>query len=333
MCRWTEARSLGAFAVAALGACTRPAPSPAQASDANASASSDGSVVEMQLPAELTSASLELSGIAWAPALSRYLLVSDDVVHDGKKHAPVLFAAAPGGLLDPTPLPIEGIDELNDPESICAGPDGTFFVATSHSVNAHGHLPASRRRLLHLSLAPERSLRVLGQVDLTEAKGSDGEPPWPRDARLDIEAITFHEGALFIGLKSPLGPEREATILKLDRPVDVLRSRTVPAGAISRWARVRLCPTSPTVCEGIADMTFLRDGSLLLVANSPKGAPSDGGGALWRLGDKGAQPTLLKQFAGLRPEGITLDADGSRAIIVFDRGGKPPMWTTWGVSQ
>lgn len=292
-------------------------------------------IVPIKVPKELSERTgLELSGVAWVPAISRYLLVSDDVTEEGEsKHAAVLYALSDGGQLDPAPIKISGLSELNDPESITPGPDGTVFVCTSHSLNKKGHLPESRRRLLQLSVAADRSVTLLGQVDLTQARDADGKPAWGGGA-LDIEGIAFRDGALYIGLKSPLTSDGSATVLRLPDVVTVLRSGTVPSAALSVWARFKLCVPhdGKSVCEGISDLAFLPDGSLLISANAPKGMATDGGGSLWKASAKAASPTLLKRFEGLKPEGIALSPDRSSAIVVFDTDGRQPLWMRWPLS-
>ncbi|HEY1534913.1 MAG TPA: esterase-like activity of phytase family protein [Polyangiaceae bacterium] len=292
-------------------------------------------IVPVRVPHELSDhVALELSGAAWSTTLSRYILVSDDVNEDGAKHVPQLFTLTEAGQLDAAPITIEGIAELNDPESIAAAPDGTLFVCTSHSLNKHGHLPQSRRRLLHLSVRADRKAKILGQVDLTTARSADGTPPWGEQGRLDIEGLAFRDGALYVGLKSPLASDGSATILRLPDAVSVLNSGVVPTGALSLWARARFCVPKggASVCEGVADLAFLGDGSLLVAANSPKGMPSDGGGALWKLAGPGSAPALLKRFDGLKPEGVALAPERSTALIVFDTDGRPPLWTRWALS-
>jgi len=273
---------------------------------------------------------LELSGAAWSPALKRYILVSDDINEEGAKHTPQLFALSEAGELDSTPIKIEGISELNDPESISPGPDGTLFVCTSHSPNKKGHLPESRRRLLQLSLGADRKAKIIGQVDLTDARDSDGKSVWPEGA-LDIEGIAYRDGALYIGLKAPLAVDGSASIMRLSDVVSVLKSGIVPLGALTLWSRGRFCVPhdGKTVCEGIADLAFLPDGSLLAAGNAPKGMPTDGGGSLWKLTAPNRAPVLLKRFEGLKPEGVALAPDHTSAIVVFDTDGRQPQWLRW----
>lgn len=280
-------------------------------------------------------ASIEASGIVWAPSLQRYLVVSDDIGAEDSHHEPYLLAMSRDGTLDETPVPILGVDTLNDAESICPGPDGTFFLTTSHSTNRKGKLRAERRMLLWLKLEG-RTLRVNGRVDLTQARDASGRSlleiaSLDPEGRLDIEALTYREGALLIGLKSPLSARGGAVILRLDEPAAVLRSGHIPANALTRLWEVPLGTAGGegSVLRGIADMATLPDGSLVLAANSPKGLPSDGGGALYWFKPNTGALVLLQRFPGLKPEGVTLSNDGQSLVIVFDTDKRPPVWMRW----
>jgi len=295
-------------------------------------------IVPIKVPRAISDRTgLELSGAAWSPTLNRYILVSDDINEEGAKHTPQLFALSEAGQLDSTGIRIEGIDELNDPESVSPGPDGTLFVCTSHSPNKKGNLPESRRRLLQLSLGADRKAKIIGQADLTKARASDGKSVWVEGGErvaVDIEAIAYRDGALYIGLKSPLAADGSASIWRLAAVTSVLEAGVVPPGALAVWSRGRFCVPhdGKTVCEGIADLAFLPDGSLLVAGNSPKGMPTDGGGSLWKLNAPNSAPVLLKRFQGLKPEGIALAPDKASAIVVFDTDGRQPEWLRWPLS-
>jgi len=282
----------------------------------------------MPLPHELSERTdLQLSGVAWSPAWSRYLLVSGEVTEAGSKHEPVLLTLSESGQLDSKPIRIEGIAELNDAQSVTPGPPGTVFLCTSHSANKTGHLPEGRRRLLFVALSSERTAKLLGQLDLSVARDAQGQPPWGAGT-LDIEGAAFREGALYLGLKSPLGTDGSATILRLPDAVAVVQSGVLQRDALSVWSRTRLCVPhdGSSICEGISDLAFLPDGSLLVTGNAPKGMPADGGGSLWKLSAPSTPATLLKRFEGLKPEGVALAPDHTAAVVVFDTDGRPPIW-------
>jgi hypothetical protein len=287
------------------------------------------------VPAELgaVTSNPELSGIVWSPGLRRYLVVTDDsgLREQGSNHEPALLALGQDGVLDKTLVPIRGVKKLNDPESICAGPDGSYFLVTSHSPNRENRTSASRRQLLQLK--PDKgAMRVLASLDLTDIKGGSllalaGLPP---DGRLDIEAVTYHDDALFIGFKSPLTTQEKAVVVRISKPLAALRAGQLQAKAVGRFLALPLCveEKGERVCQGISDMTFLPDGSLVLSANAPKGGPKDHGGALWHLPkpvDKSA-PLMLRRFPGLKPEGVTLSASGRGLVVVFDTDTAIPKW-------
>jgi hypothetical protein len=294
-------------------------------------------VRSIAVPPELTAVTSnpEPSGVVWSVPLGRYLVVTDDagLRSKGSYHEPVLLGLGGDGAFDKTPIPIRGVKTINDPESICAGPDGTYFLVTSHSPNRENKTEASRRQLLQLKES-KGALQVTARMDLTKLKGGRsllelaGLPP---DGRLDIEAVSYQGGALFIGLKSPLTDRGEAVILRLTNPVEVLHSGRLHAAAIERFAAVPLCVPSKgaQVCQGISDMTFLADGSLVVSANAPKGGPKDHGGALWHLPLPVGKmpPVLLHRFVKLKPEGVTLSAAGRSLIVVFDCDERTPKWT------
>jgi len=278
----------------------------------------------------------ELSGIAWSRALNRYLVVSDDTGREdrGNRHVPIVVALDGQGRLDGAPIPVEGIDALNDAESICAGPDGTFFILTSHSPNKNAKIAKARRKLLHVALdARKRRLRVLGQLDLVTDAGASpvqarlGLPMAP----LDLEAVEFREGSLYIGLKAPLADDGRAVVAKLENAVGVVHAGQVPPGALTRFATLPLCfeHEGQRVCQGVADLRFLADGSLVLLGNAPRGGGHDGGGAVWlaRKPVADAVPELLAHFRDLKPEGVTIRPDGKKLVVVFDRDGEQPEWT------
>jgi hypothetical protein len=277
----------------------------------------------------------ELSGIAYSASLGRFLVVSDDTGRKDKGtwHAPWLFTMTASGEMDPDPLPIAGIDQLNDAESITAGPEGTFFLSTSHSPDHKGRTGPDRAMLLYLALEG-RSLRVLGRVDLRDLGKSEGgllrTAGLDEQGRLDIEGVAYRDGDLFIGLKSPLDGDGRASVLRLSRAVETVRKGAAAAGALSLYAKVRLAVATPggDVFEGVSDLVFLPDGSLLVLANSPKTMPQDGGGSIWRIPTPvgSTAPILVRRFAGLKPEGAALSADAKQVVVVFDRDQAEPMF-------
>ena len=119
-------------------------------------------------------------------------------------------------------------------------------------------------------------------------------------------------------------------ILRLSDPVKATREKRIRVGSLLPFAEVPLCvPVEDrSVCQGLSDMTFLADGSLVVTANAPKGGPKDHGGSLWYLPApiKDTKPILLYRFAGLAPEGVTLAPNGRELTLVFDPHQQVPKW-------
>jgi hypothetical protein len=268
----------------------------------------------------------EPSGIVWSALRKRYLVVTDDsgLPDEGTNHEPLLLGLSEAGAFDKTPIPIRGVKRINDAESICAGPDGSYFLITSHSPNRKGKTGAARRQLLQLKES-KGGLEVVAGIDLTKIK-HDGSllalAGLPTEGRLDIEAVAFRDGALFVGFKSPLTDKGEAVILRLPNAVATMQAGKLRASGVERFAAVPLCLSekpADKVCQGISDLS----------ANSPKGGPPDHGGALWHLPVPvgKAAPVRLHRFSGLKPEGVTLSPSGRTLKVVFDCDQKTPKWT------
>lgn len=287
--------------------------------------------VDLPVPAALLERTCppELSGITWVPALGRYLAVSDDTgkLDTATWHAPWLFTLDEQGAFDPAVRALEGVEALDDAESLTPGPDGTLLLTTSHAVNKGGAAKPARRQLLWLALARGR-LVVRGRLDLSRL--DLGRVAAGRDDELDVEGIAYRGGALFVGLKAPLDAEGRAVILRVPDLIPSFVAKSPPKLKASAWARLRLeVPDAEgqPVPQGVTDLLWLADGRLVLAANAPKSGRPDGGGALWLLERPDAPPALLHRFdGGLKPEGLTLTPDGSQLVVVFDRGPLPPQW-------
>jgi hypothetical protein len=300
----------------------------------------------IQVPVGLAqrSETLEPSGVVWAAKLDRFLVVSDDTGNGRDHHQPWVLAMSRAGAFDEAPVPLVGLEALNDAESICAGPDGLFFLVTSHSLNKRG-LDRKARDLLLLLALEGRALRVIGRVDLTTAgaagagagANSDGDgrgallalAGLPVDGGLDIEAVTYRHGALLIGLKSPLTARDGAVVLQLGSPVEALRAGRVPPGALTRQFELALHGAARGIPEGIADFTSLPDGRMAVLGNSPKGRAKDDGGSLYWFQPETGVVTFVHQWMGLHPEGVTLSETARELVIVFDANRDPPRWTRW----
>lgn len=294
--------------------------------------------VPITVPEKLKAVSrVEPSGILYRSDLSRYLVVSDDTGFDEKdEHAPYLFAMDERGSLDPAPLVVSGVKELNDLESITAGEGNSIYVLSSQGYSKKGKRRPSRTALL--KLAPEgRGFRTEAEVrlvSLIEAAGDAemaklGLPAGTRE--LEIEGMAYFQGSLYFGLKSPLDAQGNAILWKAPDPKALFSSTQLSATGLSLWARARLEAEvdGRAVAGGISEILFLPDGSLILTSTSSKEQGTTESGKLWRVPSPAAgtlSPELVKSFPGLKPEGLCLTPAAGKLAVVFDTGASTPMW-------
>ncbi len=317
----------------------RPAPAAAPPVPEPPAAGGSGAVeapAVLDVPVELASMKLELSGLVWVPALDRFVIVSDDTGPLGTNgHPPWLFTMSATGALDRRPIVVAGVDELDDLESISIDDRGDLWLLASLSTSKKGKWPAARRRLAHVVIEKSGAMRADHVVDL----GGLLESATPAiraglgvsELRtLDIEGMTFHAGALYLGLKAPVDRDGRAQIWRVATPSKLLAGDLAGAG-LSSWATVKLVVDADgqPVPAGIADMMFWDDTTLVVAATASGIDAKTQSGAIVVVtpaaGDLAPHP--LRTFANLKPEGLARGPSG-QLVVVFDRGQKqPPMWS------
>ncbi len=285
----------------------RPEPAPHRA-PAAAGAKTPGEVRDLKHH-------VEASAVHYLPDLERYLLLSDDT----PDKRPLLFLMDRGGLITDEVL-IEGLKKVNDLEAVAADPRGRLYLACSQNRSRRGKLKRSRRLLLRVTRRGKR-FTLDGAVDLytlLESAARASRPaPWAKlisEANdVDVEGLAFFKGALLLGYKAPLSAGR-SVILRLGQPDALFSTQQIPAGAVSIFKRLRL-QRGDRPQERISGL--LRAGEQLFITSTVKG----GRGSLWRVAVTGEQPRLIRSFARLRPEGLSLSADPKKLMVVFDQGG------------
>ena len=318
----------GQSELVAFGALTAPpAPEPIAAAEAEP--------VLIAVPSEISDASaFEASGLVWVSRLDRYVVVSDDTGSQGASHhAPWLFTMSRHGHLDPEPLLVEDLSELDDVESIALGDHDTLWLMSSQSVSEKGRRSTAREQLIRL-VPTARGYRADAKV--TFAKLLDEAPEAVRAAlsvpdtrALDIEGLAARDGALYVGLKSPQDAHGNAIIWKIAAPERLLAGDLTGAG-LAIWGTVPLTARMDDheIPAGIADLVFVSDDWLLAGATAPKAMGKGQSGELYSIARKGTAlaATRVRTFPHLRPEGVALSPQPNHATIVFDRGKDPAMW-------
>ncbi len=316
-----------------------PAAEPTPASPAPASTAAELAMpVPILVPAELRARSrFEPSAVVWWPGRERYLVASDDTGLSGPtEHRPWLFTMSTSGQVDPQPLVVEGLDALNDVESLALADDGGLYVLASQSRSRKGKRSSARQRFAYveLSAAGARATASVQLAALLDAAGPEilAGLGLPDTTQLDIEGLTpTAAGGLLLGLKGPLDPQHQAIVWHLRDPQRLLATGDLSEGGLAVWGRIPLTIVADGAAApaGISDLLELPDGSLLVAATAAgTREPHVQDGALYHLpaGSATQAPLLVRTFAGLKPEGLSRSADGRSIIIVFDVGDATPQW-------
>lgn len=290
----------------------------------------------MVVPAVLRERSrFEPSALVWVAERSRYVVVSDDTGQkDAADHAPWLFTMDAQGRVDAEPVPVDGVDEVNDLEGIADAGGGALWVLSSQSRSKKGKRPASRQ--LFARLEPQGgAYRVDGAVHLAELL-AELSPTERAELGIDdmdalnIEGLTRDSEGLLLGLKGPVDAEGRAPIWRLRRPETLVRGGTLHDAGLEPWGRVGLEVTAEgkTVPGGIAELLALPDGRLLIAATASGIKTQDQTGSLWIASREGGQLTSrrVQEFPGRKPEGLALSPEPGRIMVVFDADQDTPGW-------
>lgn len=298
--------------------------------------------VELAVPSELAKLAFEPSGLVWLSAIDRYVIVSDETgPKAGNRHPPWLYTMTSTGAVDPRPLEISGVDELDDLESITADDRGGLWLLASGSVSRKGNRPVSRRRLAHVIVEAPRTPATLDGVRLHADRVVDlgelldrapdtlrRELGVPDTRELDLEAMAFRGGALYLGLKAPLDGAGRAAIWRVGVPAKLLAGE-LEAAQLAVWATISLTVDvdGKPVPGGFADLIFWDDNTLVfgVTASTDPGSAEDGSVYVAAATGGALAPQLVRTFSRLKPEGLARGPRGELAVV-FDRGHRTPMW-------
>lgn len=292
----------------------------------------------MIVPAALVERTrFEPSGLVWWPSRERFILVSDDTGSEAAlEHAPWLFTMTRAGAVDPEPLQLTGVEAVSDLEAIAPGPGDSLYLLASQSLSRKGKRPPARQLFARATIGAGGGevTQAVQLADLLVAAGPELQQSLGLAdlAELDIEGMTTSaDGGLLLGLKAPLGARGEALIWRIGRPDRLLGGEGLAAAELAPWgsAPLRVEADGAEVAGGIADLLELPDGSLVIAATASGIDPKEQSGSLWHVSGRArlATPRLVREFAGLKPEGVARSPDGDALIVVFDTGDATPQWT------
>ncbi len=299
----------------------------------------DSMVLPMRVPAQLSQKTrFEPSGVLCQKELGRCWVVSDDTgLESANERAPWLFSMSPEGVVNPEPVVIQGLKEVNDLESIAAldsGNESFLYVLASQGHSKNKKRPPSRTAFLRLRVK-DGMPHLDTELHLSELLDKQGAPANEKlglsqgTADLDIEGMSAYGGALYLGVKSPLDSEGRALIWKISDPDALFKEKSLEKAGLSLWARVRLEAEvdGKAVPGGISELLFWPDGSLALSSTASRDEGKSESGRLWYVASpRGGvlEPRAIRLFPGRKPEGLSRVPDPSKMLVIFDEGEKTP---------
>jgi multidrug resistance efflux pump len=296
-------------------------------------------VMPMEVPQNLWHKTrFEPSAVAWLSDLQRFLIVSDDTgIQDaGNDHAPYLFLMAENGKVAAVPVPLSGIEKVNDLEAIAPAGNGTFYLISSQNISKKNKRPGSRELIIKVQRDNEKFV-VLGQVpflslllrsySLAELRAlgleqfeADGLPV------LNIEGAAFHDHALYLGLKEPIS-NKGAIIWKLENVDDIFKMQKLTLNQLSVYGYVQL-GQHKNKSAGISDLMFDQNGRLWALSTIVDAGNDHQLGGLHRIdrfADGRLEATRIFNFPNLKPEGIC-QPGAEKFLIVFDLDNETPLF-------
>ena len=247
-------------------------------------------------------------------------MVSDDT---DNVDSPLLFLVSEDGSVEERPLQIPGLKEIEDMESISADQDNVY-VMSSLSTKGVGDPKGTRSQLVRFRLrgldaSGTESVQIGKLLRNLIAKSSD---PVLRELtrqgleKLEVEAHSVKDGALYIGLKSPLGGEETSVFLRVPS-VNSLFPGDDATPAIEVWKTVKVAAVGKK-SQRISDLTFV--GDTMYFTTTVK---EEKGSAIWSI-TKDGEPTLVQAFDVSGLEGIAYNPAKNQFFLTFDNGNGRP---------
>ncbi|WP_374075348.1 HlyD family secretion protein [Bdellovibrio bacteriovorus] len=279
------------------------------------------SLADIRFPAGITNQfQPEVSGIAYLPEIRQFALISDDY----PESRPLILLMNQNGEVAEQTLPIEGLDEMEDIESVSLqGP--YIYLLSSLSATSKGNLKKARQLFvqvkrdgLHFRMEKEVDLRGA----LLAALKNSTDPALKsiflhsrgtKKDDLEIEGHFVKGDDLYVALKRPILQKHEGLILRIKSLGNLFDKGQVATSDVSIAYRFQLKLPQADSEFYLTDITF--EGDSVYVASSCR---SDKCSAVWKVMPGTTTAELVQEFDVRKLEGIAI-APASRQIYgVFD---------------
>ncbi len=296
------------------------------------------SVSHVSIPADIrniitspgiVSTPIEASGITYVETMKSFLLVSDDT----EDKRPDIFVMDTTGRITARQT-IKGIDKINDMESVFHAGSDIFYTLTSQSYNKNGKQPLSRTLFVRFNNKGS-SFEQTGSISLVtmllEAASTSKKDKWAQfifrssnDRSIDIEGMAIYNDTLLLGFKDPKLDNR-AVILAVANFNTMFSSGKIASNQVSVWRTLPLFDKSSSTFCGISDLAVHGDQIYgVSTGVSSKSGIDEDIGLFWKYSPSTDSLVIIRNFKGLKPEGITVYGNPLHYCIVFDNGTKRP---------
>lgn len=243
---------------------------------------------------------IEASGAVFIKKMDLFAVISDETVNK----QPVLFFMDKTGKVVKK-MEIEGLQKIDDLESIALVDDSTALILSSLSYTKNGNLKDERKVLAMIKI-DENKVQLLKSVNFHAVLNNFAFlTEIIKEKTLDIEGMSVVKNSLLIAFKNPL-LNKKPVILKIAGLSDIFETKKLNDSQVS-FSSISGLPDN----ERISDI-YTDKNKFYFTTSCNEGKC---GGFYEMVNDKAV---LIKRFDTLKPEGIAFDKS---FYIFFDEGG------------
>jgi hypothetical protein len=275
----------------------------------------------------ITTVAVEASGLCYLPDVGLFAVVSDET----ERKKPDLYLMDTSGAIG-SKATVKKVSSINDIEAITADPRGRIYLLSSQSHNRKGNLTAERKLLVRLErkgtdFSADASVSL---IDLLSAAAQAApKEEWAvfvnravREKTADIEGVAWFNDTLLLGFKNPrLG--NDAIILGIDDPDAMFDRQTLAPDRVRLWRHQTVFDTVTGTYCGISDLCCV-DGTIygLSTGVHSRSGVDENTGLFWCYQPETGAFEVLRNFPGLKPEGIAWNTGNGMFYVTFDNGAK-----------
>ncbi|MDO5577138.1 MAG: hypothetical protein Q4F84_08660, partial [Fibrobacter sp.] len=272
---------------------------------------------------EVLKDAIEASGVLYLDDIQKYCVISDE-------HS-VLFLMNGDGVIEKS-VKIEGVDKIDDMESITTDDSGYIYIAASQNPKKKGTLPDARRLFIRVKRTGEKfvldakvflidllqeAVKGNSNADLVMLMNIDKEKRLP-----DIEGIAYKNNNLYVGFKDPLVNKKSA-IVKIKDINDVFKTNSIKPENVELACLLPLKNEKLHVTYRISDLCFIND-DLYILGRGVSPISGVEMGSLWVLFQKTKIPGMVYEIPDSKPEGIACDKAKKSVLLICDNGDEKP---------